>query len=95
MDIGLEEIERIANLSRIVLKDEEKDIFANQLANVLDYIEKINELDTTMVGPMAYATNLTNVFREDELMPSLPRQKTLDISPSNVNSFIKVPKVIG
>ena len=94
MDIGLKEIEQIANLSRIALTDEEKNIFKKQLANVLDYIKKLNELNTDAVKPMAYATDIKNVFREEELTPSLSRQKILDLSPSNVNGFFKVPKVI-
>lgn len=94
MDIGLKEIEYIANLSRIALTDEEKNIFKKQLTNVLDYIKKLNELNTDTVKPMAYATDIKNVFREEELTPSLSRQKILDLSPSNVNGFFKVPKVI-
>jgi len=94
MDIGLKEIEYIANLSRIALTDEEKKIFKKQLTNVLDYIKKLNELNTDTVKPMVYATDTKNVFRGEELTPSLSRQKILDLSPSNVNGFFKVPKVI-
>ncbi len=94
MDIGLKEIEYIANLSRIALTDEEKKTFKKQLANILDYIKKLNELDTDTVELMAYATDLKNVFRKEELTPSLSRQKILNLSPSNVNGFFKVPKVI-
>ena len=94
MDIGLKEIEYIANLSRIALTDEEKNIFTKQLANVLDYIKKLNELNTDTAKPMAYATDIKNVFREEKLTPSLSRQKVLNLSPSNVNGFFKVPKVI-
>ena len=94
MDIGLKEIEYIANLSRIALTDEEKKTFKKQLTNILDYIKKLNELDTNTVEPMACATDLKNVFRKEELTPSLSRQKILNLSPSNVNGFFKVPKVI-
>jgi aspartyl-tRNA(Asn)/glutamyl-tRNA(Gln) amidotransferase subunit C len=94
MDIGLKEIEYIANLSRIALTDEEKKTFKKQLTNILDYIKKLNELDTDTVEPMACATGLKNVFRKEELTPSLSRQKILNLSPSNVNGFFKVPKVI-
>jgi aspartyl-tRNA(Asn)/glutamyl-tRNA(Gln) amidotransferase subunit C len=94
MNIGLKEIEYIANLSRIALTDEEMKIFKKQLTNVLDYIKKLNELNTDTVKPMAYATDIKNVFREEKLTPSLSRQKILDLSPSNVNGFFKVPKVI-
>ncbi len=67
MNIGIEQIEQVASLSRISLTDEEKDIFREQLTDILGYIEKLNELDTDDVQPMAYATSLRNVFREDKL----------------------------
>lgn len=94
MDIDFKEIEHIANLSRIVLTDGEKKILKKQLTDILDYIRKLNELNTDMVKPMAYATDLKNVFREDVLSPSLSRQKILDLSPSSINGFVKVPKII-
>ena len=94
MDISVKEIEHIANLSRITLTVDEKNTFAKQLTNILGYIEKLNELDTDEVQPMAYATSLKNVFREDELKSSFSRQEILELSPSSTNGFFKVPKVI-
>ena len=94
MDISVKEIEHIANLSRITLTVDEKNTFAKQLTNILDYIEKLNELDTDEVPPMAYATSLKNVFREDDLKSSFSRQEILELSPSSINGFFKVPKVI-
>ncbi len=94
MDIGSKEIDKVANLSRIMLTEEEKKIFKRQLTNILDYIEKLNELNTNTVQPMAYATSLKNVFREDVIKPSCARQKILKLSPSNANGFFKVPKII-
>ena len=94
MDIGIKEIEYIANLSRITLTVEEKNTFAKQLTNILGYIEKLNELDTDEVHPMAYATSLKNVFREDKSKSSFSRQEILELSPSSTNGFFKVPKVI-
>lgn len=94
MDIGTKEIEHIANLSRITLTVDEKNTFAKQLTNILSYIEKLNELDTDEVQPMAYATSLKNIFREDKLKSSFSRQEILELSPSSTNGFFKVPKVI-
>lgn len=62
MDISVKEIEHIADLSRITFTVDEKNTFAKQLTNILGYIEKLNELDTDEVQPMAYATSLKNVF---------------------------------
>ena len=94
MDIDIKQIEQIAILSRIKLSDDEKDIFREQLTDILGYIEKLNELDTDDVQPMAYATSLKNVFREDQQESSFPRQEILELSPSSANGFFKVPKVL-
>ncbi len=94
MDIGIKVIEKVASLSRIELTIEEKSTFRRQLTDILDYMEKLNELNTDDVQPMAYATSLKNVFREDELESSFARQEILKLSPSNINGFFKVPKVI-
>jgi len=94
MEIESKEIEYIADLSRIMLSDKEKMVFKNQLADILDYIKKLNKLNTDAVEPMSYTSELNNVFREDKLTPSISRQKILDISPANINGFFKVPKVI-
>ncbi len=94
MDIDIKQIEQVANLSRIKLTDSDKNIFREQLADILGYIEKLNELDTDDVLPMAYATTMKNVFREDQQKSSFPRQKILELSPSSANGFFKVPKVL-
>ncbi len=95
MDISIKQIEQVAALSRIRLKDEEKVVFREQLTDILGYIEQLNKLDTNSVQPMAYATSLKNVFREDRQDSSFARQKILELSPSNSNGFFKVPKVLG
>ncbi len=94
MDIDIKQIEQVATLSRIKLTDEEKDVFREQLTDILGYIEKLNELDTDDVQPMAYATSINNVFREDQQKSSFPRQEILELSPSSANGFFKVPKVL-
>lgn len=94
MDISVKKIEHIANLSRITLTVDEKNTFSKQLTNILDYIEKLNELNTDEVQPMAYATSLRNVFREDELKSSFSRQEILELSLSSTNGYFKVPKII-
>ncbi len=94
MDISIKDIEKVASLSRINLTIEEKNTFRRQLTDILDYMEKLNELNTDDVQPMAYATSQKNVFREDKVESSFARQEILELSPSNSNGFFKVPKVI-
>ncbi len=87
-------IEHVALLSRLELRQEEKELFASQLQDILTYIEKLNEMDTSQVKPMAYATIRTNVFREDAPTPSLNTEEALKNAPGKVVDFFKVPKVI-
>ncbi len=94
MDIGIKVIEKVASLSRIKLTVDEKNSFRKQLTDILDYMEKLNELNTDDVPLMAYATSLNNVFREDKIKSSSARQDILKLSPSNINGFFKVPKII-
>ena len=61
MKIDKKTIEYIANLSRIELSDQEKEVFIHQLSDILSYIEKLNKLNTEDIKPMAYSINTTNV----------------------------------
>ena len=94
MIIDKKTIEYIANLSRIELSDQEKEVFIHQLSDILSYIEKLNKLNTEDIKPMAYSINTTNVFREDKLEPPISREDALNNAPSAMGGFFKVPKVI-
>ncbi|GJQ59930.1 MAG: aspartyl/glutamyl-tRNA(Asn/Gln) amidotransferase subunit C [Candidatus Scalindua sp.] len=94
MDIDSKEIIKLANLSRLKLDSRETDTFKTQLVKILDYVAKLDELDLDNVKPAFYNTQLKNVFREDILKSSYPQKTVLDLSPSNVNGFFKVSKII-
>jgi aspartyl-tRNA(Asn)/glutamyl-tRNA(Gln) amidotransferase subunit C len=87
-------IEHVALLARLELSEEEKALFVSQLGDILTYIEKLKELDTSQVEPMAYATATTNVFREDKPVASLKLEETLKNAPDKAQEFFRVPKVI-
>ncbi|KAA3595787.1 MAG: Asp-tRNA(Asn)/Glu-tRNA(Gln) amidotransferase subunit GatC [Candidatus Scalindua sp. AMX11] len=94
VDIDSKEIIKLANLSRLKLDSRETDTFKTQLVKILDYVAKLDELDLDNVKPAFYNTQLKNVFREDILKSSYPQKTVLDLSPSNVNGFFKVSKII-
>ena len=94
MKIDKDDVENIAKLSRIRLTELEREMFVHQLNNILFYIEKLNKLDTENVAPMAYTSDVSNVFREDKLKPSIPLQDVLINAPATKSGFFKVPKVI-
>ena len=84
----------IALLARLELSEEEKDLFSKQLGSIIQYIEKLNELDSGSVEPTAHVLPLHNVFREDEVQPSLPREMALQNAPERNEQFYRVPKII-
>ncbi len=88
------EIEHVALLARLKLSDNEKKLFSRQVGSIIDYIHKLNELDTSDVEPTAHVVDVKNVFRADTLRPSLPRKKVLQNSPGKDDSFYTVPKII-
>ena len=88
------EIGHIALLARLELSDEEKALFSRQLGSIIEYIEKLNELDTASVEPTAHVLPLHNVFREDAVQPSLPRDMALQNAPERNEQFYRVPKII-
>lgn len=88
------EIERVALLARLNLSDNEKEVFSKQVGSIIDYIDKLNELDTSQVEPTAHIFPLKNVFREDILRPSLPVGMALKNAPGGNDEFYRVPKII-
>jgi aspartyl-tRNA(Asn)/glutamyl-tRNA(Gln) amidotransferase subunit C len=87
-------IDYVAELARIALTADEKARFSKQLADVLAYIEKLNEVDVTGVEPMAHAFPVYNVWREDVPEPGLATADLEKMAPSVRNQMIVVPKVV-
>jgi aspartyl-tRNA(Asn)/glutamyl-tRNA(Gln) amidotransferase subunit C len=94
MRISKEEIEHIASLARLYLSEEEKELFGSQLSSILDYMEKLNELDTKDIESTSHVLPLSNVMREDIPRPSIPREDALLNAPDGTNKFYRVPKII-
>jgi aspartyl-tRNA(Asn)/glutamyl-tRNA(Gln) amidotransferase subunit C len=95
MSVTLQDVDKIARLARLEFHDEEKETITHQMNDILTHIEKLNELDTSMVEPLSHVIELSNVFREDVVKPSLPPEEALRNAPSSVDTFFTVPKVIG
>jgi len=94
MKITPQEISHVANLARLHMSQDEVAAMARQLDEILTYVAKLNELDTESVIPTTHAISIVNAFREDEVKPSLPREKALANGPmQNGESFV-VPRVI-
>ncbi|PIQ95229.1 MAG: Asp-tRNA(Asn)/Glu-tRNA(Gln) amidotransferase GatCAB subunit C [Nitrospirae bacterium CG11_big_fil_rev_8_21_14_0_20_41_14] len=94
MKISKEEIEHIAVLARLSLPEEEKELFGSQLSSILDYMEKLNELDTKGIEPTSHVLTLSNVMRDDIPRPSIPKEDVLMNAPDHTEKFFRVPKII-
>ncbi len=87
-------MEHVAKLARLRLTEEEKEKFGKQLSEILEYVEKLNELDTEKVKPAPHVVPLKNVMREDEVKPSLSVEEALANAPAREGKYFKVPKII-
>lgn len=94
MRITKETVEHVANLARLYLSEEEKAEMTEKLNSILDYMEKLNELDTSQVQPTAHVIPIKNVFREDRVWESLSLKETLKNAPDRDENFFRVPRII-
>ncbi len=95
MPISRAEVEKVANLARLHLSDEELDRMTGQLGDILGYVDLLSELDTDAIEPMAHASDVADVFRDDVVRPSLDRQSALSNAPSHDGECYLVPAVLG
>ncbi len=89
-----EEVTYVATLARLSLNPEETTQFCGQLSEIFSYVEKLNELDTRHVEPTSHALALSNVFRTDEVKPSLSAEKIMENAPDRNGTFFQVPNII-
>jgi aspartyl-tRNA(Asn)/glutamyl-tRNA(Gln) amidotransferase subunit C len=89
------DVRKIADLARLELSDQEVTKFASQLGDILGYIQKLNELDTTGVEPMTTPHAFDTPLRDDEVIPSLGPTAMLQSAPDQMYENYKVPQVLG
>lgn len=87
-----ETIEYVGILAKLSLNDEEKEAAKKDMASMLDYIDKLNELDTSDVEPMSHAFSVNNVFREDEVTNGDLSADLLSNAPEQKDNMLMVPK---
>ena len=94
MKINDDLIEYIGTLSRLHLSAEEKEARKNDLSDILDYMEKLNEIDTTGLPEMTHPFERNNYFREDEVTNSDRREEMLSNAPEKKGDYFKVFKTV-
>lgn len=95
MQVNEELVDRIATLAKLEFNGEEKKKIIADLNQVIAFVEKLNELDTTGVEPLTYMTDEVNVLRKDEARNTISHEEALKNSPDHDSDFFRVPKVIG
>jgi aspartyl-tRNA(Asn)/glutamyl-tRNA(Gln) amidotransferase subunit C len=93
--ISRDEVAKVARLARLILSDEELDLYTEQLGQILEHARDMNSLDLTDVVATAHPFGLTNVVREDEVQPSLDRDTVLAMAPDAQDDRFAVPSILG
>ena len=94
MAINIKEVEHIALLARINITEQEKQEFAEQLSSILQYADKLNEIDTENTLPLYHILPICNVFREDIVIESPARDELSANAPEFQDGYFKVPKIL-
>jgi aspartyl-tRNA(Asn)/glutamyl-tRNA(Gln) amidotransferase subunit C len=94
MKITADEVERVAMLARLRLTAEETTQLTRQLDDILEYMEKLNELDTTRIEPFTHNLDAANALREDAVTNRPDPDTLLANAPDRDGTFFKVPKIL-
>jgi aspartyl-tRNA(Asn)/glutamyl-tRNA(Gln) amidotransferase subunit C len=93
--ISRQDVNKVSLLARLQLTEAELDTMTSQLGQIVGYVEQLNELDTSKVEPLSHPVDVKNVFRDDVLQPSFPRETILANAPHADDEFYLVPAVLG
>ncbi|OXM63749.1 Asp-tRNA(Asn)/Glu-tRNA(Gln) amidotransferase subunit GatC [Amycolatopsis vastitatis] len=94
-NISRDEVAHLAKLARLAVTDDELDVFAGQLDQILDSVAKVSEVAADEVPPTSHAVPLTNVFRQDVVVPGLSQQQALAGAPAAEDGRFRVPRILG
>ena len=94
MKVTKEDLQNVAVLSRLAIAEDQEEKYLGQLDKILTYMDNLSQVNTENVKPTTYALPMQNVFREDVVKPSLPREEALANAPLQEDGYFKVPKVL-
>ncbi len=94
MEVTDKLIEKVAHLARLKFDDSEKEAIKKDLQRMIEFADKLNELDLENVEPLLHMSEEVNMLREDEIQGSVNREDALRNAPDHDDKFFKVPKVI-
>jgi aspartyl-tRNA(Asn)/glutamyl-tRNA(Gln) amidotransferase subunit C len=94
MEVNDKMVEKVAHLARLKFDESEKESIKKDLQRMIEFADKLNELNLDGVEPLLHMSEETNVLREDEIKGSISREEALKNAPEHDEQFFKVPKVI-
>lgn len=92
--LSIKDVEKIAGLAKLSLADTEKERLTKELGQILEFVEKLGELDLKDVEATSHAVEVTNVFRSDEVASSSVRDQALEQAPEKDGNLFRVPRII-
>ena len=93
-DVADIDVEYVARLARLSLTDSEIEVFQEQLAEVVDYVRKINQLDLKDIEPTSHGQPVSNVFREDVVRTGIETDDVMRNAPERIGNQFRVPKIV-
>ena len=94
MSVSRDDVRHVAQLARLDFSEDEEAQMADELSQILDYVDKLDELDTSGVPPMSHVLDVTNVFRPDAVEQRIDRAQALEPAPEADDEYFRVPRVI-
>ncbi|MFB6249686.1 MAG: Asp-tRNA(Asn)/Glu-tRNA(Gln) amidotransferase subunit GatC [Salinibacter sp.] len=94
MALSREDVRHVAELARLDFSDDEEARMAEEMSQILEYVEKLDELDTSGVPPMSHVLDVTNVYREDDIESRIDREQALEPAPASEQGYFLVPRVV-
>lgn len=95
MKITKETVDQVATLAKLSFTDSEKERIQEDLSKIIDFMEKINEVDTEGVEPLTHINESINVLREDEAIETITQEEALKNAPQKDSDYFKIPKVLN
>lgn len=92
--ITLDDVEHVAGLAQLALDDAAKQRLVREMGDILSYMDKLSELDTSDVEPMMHVLDISNIYREDVVGPSLDRDTALENAPKTDGEYFLVPRIL-
>lgn len=94
MKITTDTVDKIAHLARLEFENEAKEQIVKDMNNMLAFVDKLSELDTTQIEPLIYMSDEVNILREDDVQQVITQQEALKNAPKHDSDYFKVPRMI-